>query len=103
MSILEEGWRVAYMPQLCLEHLIPARRLTRDYLARYARCSNRTWVQALDIHDIRPWAPIPRWSLPLRKAKAYLATKAWTSDANYVRWNGQCGLYEGQATLAARG
>lgn len=99
MSLLAEGWRVGYQPELQLEHLIPAHRLTRQYLARYASSSTRTWVQVLDLHHIRPWPPIPAWSLPLRKAKAFVRAKAWMSASNYIRWRAMCGLLEGQSTL----
>ena len=99
MSLLTQGWHVAYLPQLKLEHLIPARRLTRAYLANYAFSSSRTWVQVLSMHGIRPWTPISRWSLPLRKARAYLRNRAWASDANYVRWKGACGTIAGRQAI----
>jgi glycosyltransferase involved in cell wall biosynthesis len=102
MSILAAGWTVAYLPQLRLEHLIPARRLTRDYLADYAYSTNRTWVSVLDVHGIRPWSAIPAWSVPLRKAKAYVSNRAWASPANYIRWRGACGQFEARALLYAR-
>jgi hypothetical protein len=103
LSVLAHGWTVAYLPELRLEHLIPAQRLSRDYLERYAQSSNRTWVQVLAVHGIRPWAPAARWSLPLRKARAWVRMRAWASPANRIRWRGACGTFDGRATLAAIG
>jgi hypothetical protein len=99
MTVLETGWRVAYLPQLRLEHVIPANRLTRDYLAAYAYSTNRTWVRVLDVHDIRPWGAIDPRTLQLRKARAYLSQRAWSGPAAYVRWRGACGLFEGRADV----
>lgn len=100
MAVLSAGWKVAYLPELRLRHLIPAKRLTRDYLAALAQSSSRTWVQALNIHGLRPWPPIPRWSVPLRKTRAFITFRAWRSTANYVRWRGACGIFEGRAELS---
>jgi glycosyltransferase involved in cell wall biosynthesis len=100
MTLLARGWRVAYLPELRLEHLIPAGRLTRDYLARYAYSSNRTWVQVLDVHGLRPWGPVAAWTLPLRKLRAFARSRPWSGDAEFVRWRGACGLLEGRAMLA---
>lgn len=100
MTLLSLGWRVAYLPELRLEHLIPAKRLTRAYLANYARSGNKTWVQVLDIHGIRPWRPASRWSLPLRKARLYFTLGAWRDTPGYVRWCGACGMLDGRARLA---
>ena len=102
MSVLEEGFSVAYLPELTLEHLIPAKRLTPEYLARYAYGSNRTWVQVLDVHGICPWARIAGWTALARCTGAYARTRAWASDANYIRWRGACGLIRGQTLLDGR-
>ncbi len=99
MSLLTRGWDVAYFPQLRLEHLIPANRLTRDYLGRYAYSANRTWVQVLDIYGISPWESTSALSLPVRKLRAYLTNKAWASDANFIRWRAACGIFDGRSLL----
>jgi len=99
MSLLEQGLTVAYLPQLRLEHLIPERRLTADYLARYAYSSNRTWVQVLDVHGIRPWPAAPSWTAPLRKARAYVRNRAWAAPPNRIRWCGACGTIDGQTLI----
>lgn len=99
MSILAGAWKVAYLPELVLEHLIPEHRLSVDYLERYAQSSNRTWVQVLAVHGIRPWSAIPAWTVPLRKARAWARLKAWKSDAHRIRWKAVCGSLDGRATL----
>jgi glycosyltransferase involved in cell wall biosynthesis len=101
MTLLELGWRVAYLPQLRLEHLIPAGRLTKDYLTRYATSSNRTWVQVLGVHGLTPWRSVAPWTVPLRKARAFVRHRAWASAANQIRWRAACGTIEGQALLGA--
>jgi GT2 family glycosyltransferase len=102
MCLLEQGWRVAYLPSLKIEHLIPARRLTREYLAAYAYATSRTWVRVLDLHGIRPWSAIPRWSAGLRKAKAFLELRPWRADPDFIRWRGACGLFDGRAEISGR-
>ena len=36
---------------------------------------------------------------PIRKIRAYFNMKAWQSPASYIKWQGACGTFEGQATL----
>ncbi len=99
MVVLERGWRVAYLPGLRLEHVIPAGRLTRDYLAAYAYSTNRTWIRVLDVHGIRPWRALDPSRLMVRKARAYLSYRAWSGPAAYIRWRGACGQFDGRADL----
>ena len=99
LTLLDAGWEVGYFPQLKLTHLIPASRLTKDYLARLNRASSRSWVQVLDMHDIRVWQKIPRWTVLPRKVKAFLSYQPWKSPVAYVRWQGACGMFEGLGTL----
>jgi glycosyltransferase involved in cell wall biosynthesis len=99
MTLLEQGWAVGYFPQLSLLHLIAAGRLNPDYLRRMNRDSCRSWVQVLDLHGLRPWPKIPAWTVPLRQLKSYLQLRPWTSTAAAIRWQGACGLLEGQARL----
>lgn len=100
LSLLGEGWSVAYLPQLRLVHLIPARRVSPDYLASYAYSSNRTWVQVLAVHGILPWTPVAAWSAPLRKARAFVMLRAWRAAPDFIRWRGACGLIDGRSLLA---
>lgn len=99
LTLLAEGWGVGYFPQLKLTHLISARRLTKEYLAQLNRASSRSWVQVLDVHDIRIWPKIPRWSVLPRQVKAFFLYQPWKDPAAYIRWQGACGLFEGQAEL----
>lgn len=99
LSLLAAGWKVAYQPLLRLEHMIPARRLTAEYLEQYAYSSSKTWVQVLGVHGLKPWPAIPAWSVALRKACAYVRSRAWSSVENRIAWRAACGLIEGQATI----
>ncbi|AFZ36141.1 glycosyl transferase family 2 [Stanieria cyanosphaera PCC 7437] len=99
LTLLDAGYGVGYFPELELIHLIPARRLTQKYLARLNRASSRSWVQVLDVHGIRLWKKIPRWTVFLRQIKAFFCYQPWTSPAAYIGWQGACGKLEGQADL----
>lgn len=99
MTLFEEGWGVGYFPQLKITHLIPARRLTKDYLASLNRGISKTWPMVLAIHGIRPWRKIPSWTVLPRKVKAFFTYHAWRDPASYVRWQGACGHFEGLALL----
>ena len=99
LTLLDAGYGVGYFPQLQLTHLIPASRLTKGYLARLNRASCRSWIRVLDVHGIRIWQKIPRWTVLLRKIKAFLRYHPWTSPAAYIKWQGACGMFEGQADL----
>jgi glycosyltransferase involved in cell wall biosynthesis len=101
MTLLEEGWSVGYFPSLELTHLIPEERLTPEYLAEMAESSNKTWVTVLDVHGICPWDPIPEWTVPLRKLRAYFRTRAWRGVLQHIKWRGACGVFEGRALLTA--
>jgi glycosyltransferase involved in cell wall biosynthesis len=94
-QVLRDGWRVGYFPQLVVTHLIPASRLTVDYLARANRGIQRSWAQVLRKHDACPWAVIPAWSLPLRKAKAWMAQRPWCNVSSKIRLAGVVGRLEG--------
>ncbi|BBD57360.1 family 2 glycosyl transferase [Nostoc sp. HK-01] len=99
LTLLEAGWAVGYFPQLQLTHLISANRLTKDYLARLNRASSRSWVQVLDAHNIHPWQKIPSWSVIPRQIKAFFSYQPWKSPANYINWQGACGMFEGLSGL----
>lgn len=96
LTIMEAGWEVAYLPQLSLTHLIPATRLEPAYLARLNRGIQKSWTQVLLSHNASPWPPIPGWSVPLRKSKAWFTHRAWRSPAAHIRWQGACGHFEGR-------
>ena len=94
-ALLKRGWAVGYFPELTLKHLIPARRLTVDYLARINHGIQKSWVQVLAKYDACPWSPIPGWTVPLRQFKAWFTHRAWAGLAAHVRWRGACGQFDG--------
>ncbi len=96
---LGAGWDLGYLPKLSLTHIIPPGRLTLNYQKRIARASFRDFVKVLDIHGIRPWSAIPRWSVPLRSAKAWFTNQAWRGPVEQIRWQGAIGQFEGRAML----
>jgi len=98
-AILKAGWGVGYSPDLCLTHLIPAFRCERRYLARLNRGIAKSWIRVLGKYDACPWPPIPSWTVPLRKAKAWFTYRAWSGPGAFVRWQGACGHFEGRAAL----
>lgn len=99
LTLLNQGWDVGYLPQLQLTHLISANRLRQHYLARLNFAACQSWVQVLNVHGIRLWPAIPRWSLQLRQLKAWLRMRPWQSPSAYIRWRGACGILAGQASL----
>ena len=100
MTVLENGLEVGYEPGLLLTHLIPTRRSQREYLGPLNRAIARSWVQVLALHHIQLWRPISRSTVKIRQARAWLRARAWMSPANWVRWQGLCGHFEGLADLA---
>lgn len=99
LTLLGLGWAVGYFPQLELLHLIPADRVTTEYLARLNRAASRSWVHVLDAHQIRPWRKVAPWTVRPRKLKAMLSYQPWRSPVHYIRWQGACGLFEGLGAL----
>lgn len=95
LEILKAGWQTGYFPKLSLIHIIPKKRTEVKYLARLINSTNKSWIQLLEHHQINPWKRIARWSVPLRKIKAWFTYKAWQNKANYIRWNGACGTFDG--------
>jgi len=95
LEILKSGWQVGYFPSLSLQHIIPYERIQPAYLARLINQTNRSWIAVLEYHGINPWKKIPRWSVPLRKVKAWFTYAAWKSHSNRIRWSGACGTYDG--------
>ncbi len=96
LSVLRDGWDVAYSPDLALTHLIPAARLAPAYLARLNRGIQKSWMQVLAQHDANPWPPIARWTVAPRQAKAWFTHRAWSGPAAHIRWQGACGHFEGR-------
>lgn len=101
-TALHAGGDVAYLPQLALAHLIPRARLEADYLARLNFAIQRSWVRVLALHGQCSWRPIPRWTVPLRAARARWRCRAWRGPAEFVRYQGLLGRFLGQADLPSR-
>ncbi|MBP6864816.1 MAG: glycosyltransferase family 2 protein [Candidatus Didemnitutus sp.] len=103
LTLLAQGWHVGYFPSLALTHLIPTGRVQRDYLARLNRGIAKSWIQVLTQHAACPWGAIAPWTVPLRKAKAWFHYSAWAGPVEFIRWQGACGHFEGQASVRAKG
>lgn len=101
LHIFRAGWNVGYFPQLRLIHLIPAQRIGRRYLGRLFQGIAKAWVQVCSRYSLASFAPAAPWTLPLRKWRAYLRYRAWAGPAEYVRWKGACGIFDGRAELCA--
>ena len=57
-------------------------------------------MRVLALHGIVLWPPVARGSVPLRQARAWWRTRAWSGPAEWIRWQGRCGQFEGQADIA---
>lgn len=99
LHAMKDGWEVGYFPELMLTHLIPPARTQRDYLARLNRGIAKSWVQVLARHDACPWNRIASWTVPLRQWKARHTYRAAEGPAEYIRWQGACGHFEGLASI----
>ncbi|OOQ58077.1 glycosyltransferase [Mucilaginibacter pedocola] len=97
LEVLKSGWQVGYFPQLLLQHIIPQGRMQAGYLAKLENSTNNSWIKLLQSHGICPWPSIPAYTLPLRKAKAWLSLKAALSKSNYIKWRGYCGTMDALA------
>lgn len=96
ISVMRAGWKAAYFPELELTHLIPSGRTTPEYLARLNRGIQKSWMQVLLRHDMSDWPVIPRWTVPLRQAKAWFTRRAWSGPVARIHWQGACGHFEGR-------
>jgi glycosyltransferase involved in cell wall biosynthesis len=99
LCALDAGWSVAYWPDLSLQHLIPPTRVTSEYLARISRCAFRDFIRVLDIHGIRPWPAISKWSVPFRIGRAWLGIKPWKSPDLRIQYYSAIGQFEGRAAI----
>jgi len=99
IEIIKQGYQIGYFPQLSLIHIIPRGRMEISYLARLNYAMNISWIQVLSLHHICPWKKVSKWSLPLRKAKAWLKNRVWKGGDYYINWKGACGQFEGLTML----
>ena len=98
LCAMRAGWEAGYFPALSLTHLIPASRLEPDYLGRLNRGIQKSWMEVLARHDATPWSPLTPAGAALRKAKAWISSRAWSSPAARIRWQGACGHFDGRVT-----
>lgn len=99
LCALEQGWQAGYFPSLKISHLIPPDRTTLAYQKRMAREAMRSFVVMLDLHGIRPWPRVPRWTVPLRVSRDWFRVRPWRDESSSLRWNMNRGRYEGCALL----
>lgn len=102
LTLLRNGWEVAYSPDLYIDHLIPAGRVDPLYLAKMNRASSKSWLQVLAVHGIFPWKPAASWTVPIRKVRAFLRIKPWKSPLQQIKYQGACGIFEGRAAIRQR-
>ena len=95
--MLKQGYAVAYLSQLTLQHIIPSTRLSKYYLARLNSDSSESWVKLLHKHGLSPWRPIHPFTLRLRLIKAFIKHRPWRSEAHYIHYKGSCGILKGLA------
>jgi glycosyltransferase involved in cell wall biosynthesis len=95
LTIIKNGFEIAYVPSLTLIHVIPERRYSLTYLSEMAYKSNLSWNRLLSLHGINPRSTVPAWSVVLRQARAWIRFRAWLGQANYVNWRGACGVFRG--------
>jgi hypothetical protein len=96
LCAMQAGWEVGYFPMLALTHLIPSARLEAAYLARLNRGIQKSWMHVLTRHEANPWPPLTAMGAALRKAKAWVSYRAWSSSAARIRWSGACGQFDGR-------
>lgn len=99
LHTLEAGYSVAYWPQLTLLHIIPSFRITQKYLEKISRAAFRDFITVLDLHEIRVWEAIPKWTIPLRALKSWIKLRPWVSPNSSVQWHCAIGQFEGRARL----
>ena len=99
LFIYKSGMAIGYFPELIFYHIIPESRLKVDYLSKLVFSSSVSWVKVLENHRINPFKKIPKWTVPFRNLKAWLSHKAWRSDADYIKWKGACGTFQGLSEI----
>jgi glycosyltransferase involved in cell wall biosynthesis len=98
-TLMSNGYRTAYIPQLMIWHLIPSRRVTPRYLASLGYAANRSFYLVLYMHGIADAEPIPPWSIPYRKLIAFWSRRAWRSWPHFIGWRQVCGYLRGRADV----
>lgn len=99
LTVVKNGYEIAYLPELLVSHLIPKDRLSLAYFKKMAYESNRSWVKVLHLHQVLPWKKINRLTFIPRKIVSYFKMKAWKSELNTIKWFAACGLFKGLSEI----
>jgi glycosyltransferase involved in cell wall biosynthesis len=99
LTSIKNGFEIAYLPTLVVNHIIPKKRYQLVYLQEMAYKSNISWIKLLDMHQINPHHRIAKWTVPIRQARAWFKQRAWKSEINYIKWKGACGIFQGLSEL----
>lgn len=99
LTIIKNGFEIAYVPTLKIQHFIPRKRYSKEYLSKMAFESNRSWIKVLNMHGINSWKRISPITFPLRKLKAYFKIKPWNSPEKLIQWQTACGILKGQSEI----
>lgn len=94
------GYEAAYDPRLVLTHLVPARRVQREAFHAAAYTGAVGWSRFRVDHGMLE--PVPAWTVPLRKARAWFVHRAWTEEG-HLDWLMSCGTFEGMKRRASGG
>ena len=95
--VVRAGWEIAYFPSLLIDHLIPAGRLTFEYLCRMSKDSSKSWVILCRRHKIGSYKSVKSNTILLRKVRSFIMQRAFISKLQYIKWKGACGIFEGLA------
>lgn len=99
LFIYKRGYTLAYFPELKFHHIIQKSRLSLNYFKKMAYESNRSWVKVSELHGINPWKKINKYSIPIRKIKAFFKHKPWQSDEQAINYNASIGIFKGLSEL----
>jgi glycosyltransferase involved in cell wall biosynthesis len=99
LTLMSNGYRLAYIPHLAIRHLIPSRRVNPSYLASLGYAGVRSWYLVHYIHGITEVQPIPPWTIPHRKLLAFWRRRAWRTWPQFIAWRQECGWLDGRADV----
>lgn len=99
LFIYKNGWTIGYYPELKFKHIIPGKRMTKEYLAKLEFSMNRSWIKVLHMYQILPWKKINPATVHLRMILSYFKTKAWKTEINYIKWRAACGKFKGLSEI----
>lgn len=98
IGVLRDGGKVAYSPNLRLDHVIAPRRMTYAYFRKLAYQSGVSWGAFCVRHGLL--TRISVWMLPVRVARSYMREHAWTR-AGRIAWLTETGRFVGRVRSAS--